>query len=196
MIDVLYHNQYYVVFVLGLTLFIFQLVTVPQHFLNEQLYEKLVHSFDNIGLLILKFIINMIFQFLYFLLRILTLANFTPTHLLICLSVSKFIVTLIQIKKSIQYISIIPFFFQFFSLMVYLEIIELNFCGLNKNTKRNIEQRGKEDLLLRNNTVDSTNLEGIEYSKGYYINLDKKNNVAKKENNEGEKVIFEMQALP
>ena len=182
MIDVLYHNQYYVVFVLGLTLFLFQLVTVPQHFINEQLYEKLVHSFDNIGLLILKFIINMIFQFLYFLLRILTLANFTPTHLLICLSVSKFIVTLIQANKPIQYFSIIPFFFQFFSLMVYLEIIELNSCGLNKNTKRNIHQRGEEDMLERTNTMDSMNGQVIELRDGYFVDIVDKNN---KETTEG-----------
>ena len=184
MIDVLYHNQYYVVFGLGLTLFIFQLVTVPQHFLNEQLYEKLVHSFDNIGLLITKFIINMIFQFLYFLLRILTLANFTPTHLLICLSVSKFIVALIQAKSAIQYVSIIPFVFQFFCLMVYLEIIELNFWGLNKNTKRNIHQRGIKDLSERCDSVDSIGHPEIELPEGYYLTIkDKeKNNEAREEN--------------
>lgn len=176
MIDVLYHNQYYVVFVLGLTLFLFQLVTVPLHFTNNDLHEKLVHSFDNIGLLIAKFFINMIFQFLYFLLRILTLANFTPTHLLICLSMSKFIVTMIQAKSSIQYISIIPFVFQFFSLMVYLEIIELNFCGLNQNTKRNIHQRGEEDMLERTNTMDSVSGQAIELPEGYYVDIDTKNN--------------------
>ena len=196
MMDVYYHRYYNIVFTLGLVLFIWQTVTIPIHIVDENLKTKLIDSFDNFGLFISRFFINMILQFNYFLLRILTISYFTPTHLLICLSVSKFLVVLIQEESALKYLSIIPFVFQFFSLMVYLEIIELNFCGLNKNTKRNIEQRGKEDLLLRNNTVDSTNLEGIEYSKGYYINLDKKNNVAKKENNEGEKVIFEMQALP
>ena len=196
MMDVYYHRYYNIVFTLGLVLFIWQTVTIPIHIVDENLKTKLIDSFDNFGLFISRFFINMILQFNYFLLRILTISYFTPTHLLICLSVSKFLVVLIQEESALKYLSIIPFVFQFFSLMVYLEIIELNFCGLNKNTKRNIEQRGKEDLLLRNNTVDSTNLEGIEYSKGYYINLDKKNNVAKEENNEGEKVIFEMQALP
>ena len=36
---------------------------------------------------------------------------------------------------------------QFIALMIHLEIIELNFCGLNKFTKRNIEFRGITELL-------------------------------------------------
>ena len=187
MIDVLYHNQYYVVFGLGLTLFLFQMVTVPLHFINNELHEKLVHSFDNIGALITKFIINMIFQFLYFLLRILTLANFTPTHLLICLSVSKFLVTLIQNNSTVKFICIIPFVFQFFSLMVYLEIIELNFWGLNKNTKRNIHQRGKDDLLERCNSIDSIDGQGIELPEGYYLTVRDKNKETTKENTSNDK---------
>ena len=33
-------------------------------------------------------------------------------------------------------------------ILVFLEIIELNFCGLNENLKRNIETRGVIDLSL------------------------------------------------
>ena len=31
-------------------------------------------------------------------------------------------------------------------LLIFLEIIELNFCGLNDNTKRNVELRGLIDI--------------------------------------------------
>ena len=30
-------------------------------------------------------------------------------------------------------------------MLIYLEIFELNFCGLNKNTRRNIDLRGEID---------------------------------------------------
>ena len=39
---------------------------------------------------------------------------------------------------------------QTFFLLIYLEIIELNFLGLNYNTKRNIEIRGLQDLTGEN----------------------------------------------
>ena len=169
MIDNLYHYYYNVVFALGLDLFICNTISLPAFLLNEKLKKRFLESFDDLQFLIPRFFIVMIFQFIYFLLRILTLVYYTPTHLLICLSLSKFIVSLIDKGSNLKYISIIPFLFQFFSLMVYLEIIELNFCGLNKNTKRNIALREEQDMLLginNRNTID----EDIETSPGYYIN--------------------------
>ena len=147
MIDVLYFNYYNIVFALGLSLFICNTIAIPYFFTNEELKKIFIDSFNNIGILISRFIIVMILQFIYFLLRILTLVYFTPHHLLICLSISKFFVTLIDEESSLKYASIIPFIFQFFSLMIYLEIIELNFCGLNKNTKRNIQKREEKETI-------------------------------------------------
>lgn len=169
MIDILFHYFYNVVFALGLDLFICNTIGILFYFSSEELKASLLDSFDDWGLLIPRFIINMIFQFSYFLLRILTLVYFTPTHLLICLSLSKFIAVLINHDDSIKYLSIIPFLFQFFSLMIYLEIIELNFCGLNKNTKRNIQKRVQEEML---NQERPSNLDDdkVEFSEGYYLN--------------------------
>ena len=168
MIDILFHYFYNVVFALGLDLFICNTIGILLYFSSEELKASLLDSFDDWGLLIPRFIINMIFQFSYFLLRILTLVYFTPTHLLICLSLSKFIAVLINHDDSIKYLSIIPFLFQFFSLMINLEIIELNFCGLNKNTKRNIQKRVQEEML---NQERPSNLDDeVEFSEGYYLN--------------------------
>ena len=159
MIDVLYYNYYNIVFALGLSLFICNTIAIPYFITNEKQKKIFLDSFDNIGILISRFIFIMILQFIFFLLRILTLAYFTPHHLLICLSISKFVVTSIDEESPLKYASIIPFIFQFFSLMIFLEIIELNFCGLNKNSKRNIQKRGeietsrhaKELILLMEN---------------------------------------------
>ena len=171
MIDNLYHFFYNVVFALGLDLFICNTLTLIFYLFQEEYRKLLSKSFEDSGLLISRFFITMIFQFIYFLLRILTLVYFTPTHLLICLSLSKFIVLLINKDSSLKYLSIIPFIFQFFSLMIFLEIIELNFCGLNKNIKRIITMREEQDRLLGANergSVNSVLSNEIEYSPGYY----------------------------
>ena len=68
---------------------------------------------------------------------------------------------------------LIPAFFQIVSLLFYLEILEFNFCNLNKNTKRNIIQREEEEMLLRNNT----NVSEIEIDKDLIV----KNPTVKKE---------------
>ena len=59
-------------------------------------------------------------------------------------------------------------------MLIYLEIIELNFCELNKNTRRNILKRGmkeKNGLEYTNEEDDSKNSH-FEISIGYLINLD------------------------
>ena len=40
--------------------------------------------------------------------------------------------------------------FEIFIVLVFLEIIELGFCGLNYNTKRNIKERALNDSKLLN----------------------------------------------
>ena len=52
--------------------------------------------------------------------------------------------------------------------MIHLEILELNFCRLNKFTKRNIELRGLEDIIGegRDTTADLNN---IDVNKDYYL---------------------------
>ena len=47
------------------------------------------------------------------------------------------------------------FICEFFFICIYLEIIELNFCGLSDNIKRNIEKRALKDSDERLN--DSLN---------------------------------------
>ena len=71
-----------------------------------------------------------------------------------------------------QYYFLILFVFQIFCLLIYLEIIELNFCGLNKNTKRNIRERGLSEILLgkKNNGDNDTDNQGIIYvNQEYYF---------------------------
>ena len=58
--------------------------------------------------------------------------------------------------------------------MIHLEILELNFCGLNKYTKRNIDLRGLEDVLGegRDSTVGTN---AIDINKDYLILKEDKN---------------------
>ena len=61
-------------------------------------------------------------------------------------------------------------------LFVYEEIIELNFCGLNENTRRNILIREKREAMdlnqFMNEELENENSNSkFEFSKGYYIEL-------------------------
>ena len=54
--------------------------------------------------------------------------------------------------------------------MINLEIIELIFCNLNKNTKRNIELRGIKEFSKDLFDDTSSNNDQININNEYYIN--------------------------
>jgi len=58
---------------------------------------------------------------------------------------------------SINILTILILVFYLFGSIVYLEFIELNFCGLNFYTKRNIKERSdsESDIYIGNNTINS-----------------------------------------
>ena len=106
-------------------------------------------------------------------LTILIIFYFSPNFLLIIFQLSTIVFSLIE--KPRESVNCIPLYIiQFLVLMIHLEILELNFCGLNKYTKRNIELRGLNDSSPEeNNSI--TRLEKIDINKDYFIENIKKN---------------------
>ena len=96
--------------------------------------------FDNnyIGITISDFIINLILQFTYSILLILTIYLLGTKFILISHTLSKYFFILANEYDSMKYICIIFFVLQFFFVIIFLEILELNFLNLNKDTVRSI----------------------------------------------------------
>jgi len=111
-----------------------------------------------IGIIISKFIISFIFKFIFRALEILTIFYLSPEFLFISSNVAKIIIYLKEGNKY-KYISIIFFILQFFCLMIYLEILELNFLNLNKNTKRNIKLRIDDEIIARSDSFKNDKFE-------------------------------------
>ena len=62
----------------------------------------------------------------------------------------------IQAKNiTINIINILILIFYLLGSIVYLEFIELNFCGLNYYTKRNIEKRANSDIIISLGSFES-----------------------------------------
>ena len=94
---------------------------------------------------------------------------------MIILIIGRMILTIEKLFSEIDLyniIYIIILIFIFFGLIVYLEIIELNFCGIQKNTKDNIEKRGDIDTLLADEN-SSRNSSDITLSEENDINKNK-----------------------
>ena len=136
MIDKHYHYYWNIVFSLGTMKIIIIFILF---FLS---YQSLLDSLKTIplGISIATFFLEFILYFIYYLLEILSIFYLSPEYILIAQIAAK-IVNILEKGNDNKYFCIIFFILQYFSLMIYLEILELNFCNLNKNTKRNIKLR-------------------------------------------------------
>ena len=109
-------------------------------------------------------VLNYILNFIINLLRYLTIYYLTPEYILISFTISRIFNIVIKTKK---YECLALFAFQFICLLLYLEIIELNFCGLNKNTRRNISERSASEFC----DIDRiSEVSDIELDKDYEFN--------------------------
>ena len=171
LIDKKYHSYWNVLFFFGLFIFI---VYTTEFIIKIKKEPNTIFKVIENGktkYIILNFLLDaIVHEYLRMLLTLLILEYFSFNHVFISHLLYRIVIGFIQsITNFDSYKNylffLIPAFFQVFSLLFYLEILEFNFCNLNRNTKRNIMLREEEEMLLRNNT----NLSDIEIDKDLII---------------------------
>ena len=126
---------------------------------------------------ILLFVSLIFINFITFLTIFIILDIFTSFHIFLLNIISEIIICLADAFFHSYFdliIIVYAFFFiiSFFMVLVFIEIIQLNFCGLSYMTKKNIEERARLDSKLiddenNENTIKNNGDEAInlgEYS--------------------------------
>ena len=168
MFDVLYYSPYHICFAFGILFLLYNIGTIIVFEITHNYEYKNYFKDINIGYEIFKFISNIFMVFFLYISMALTNFYFGPNHLIVNNELGNMIIFLLKSESKIKYYSIILFVIQFFFLMVFLELIELNFCNLNKNTKRKIQIRANDDIDGMNNIRNSS----CEVIPGYNIETD------------------------
>ena len=186
MMDVKYHSLYNMIFFHGVSEFISNLIIFSIELIikfesNDDNFLKELSEYDKskIGKLVIRIvlgmigdgIINSIFEFN-------TLNLFNPNYIFVCYEISKIANILIYIEDLFDLLIIIPYIFQIIILLFYIEIFEFNFCDLNKNTKKNILLREREEII-----IDGEKKEDIlvELKEGYFVvNKENENEIDRK----------------
>ena len=155
MMEILYYPYWRINIILGITLFCATTIILIYVLIDKNSDVAFVVNFYkyfeyNAGLIIGKILLSTISFSIFTTLCILNIYYFNPNYFIINFQLSKFVLTLIDSENQKKFYCIIFFLLQTFFLLIYLEIIELNFLGLNYNTKRNIEIRGLQDLTGEN----------------------------------------------
>ena len=120
----------------------------------------------------------------------------SPDHLLLSFTLNQIAIFLIDSRededKSYLY-CLIPNFFQILSVLIYLEILELNICNLSKNTRKNIRLRSEVEMNLRDSINSNNGIFDIGYDlviKSSDI-LDENDKDKEKDNNENSNKLIE-----
>ena len=160
MFDKKYHNYWNILFFIGLFYFIINIIDfiiiIIKDPYNNFIFKTLRTA--EAKYLILNILLEGIFRYyLKMLITLLILEYFSYHHVLISHVLDRIVTNFIIIISNYDEYKnhlffLIPAVFQILSLLFFLEILEFNFCKLNRNTKRNIMLREEDDMLFRTNT--------------------------------------------
>ena len=129
-----------------LSLLIFTNVDCGETEVCQILSDKTIIS-DNLTIFIL--IICSFIYAIYFLIDAATIYNFSVFHLMLFISIGKLINRIFNFAETLklgQIIIILTFIIDIFAVLVFVEILILNFCRFNRNVKKNIISRAGVDI--------------------------------------------------
>ena len=143
-----YYSPYFLCFIVGSIVsfisLLFLLICYNVDYDKSDSCEIIEYTPKFLAILFVRIIINAI----NYLLKILILNDFSCLHLIIFFLFRANIYAINNIVEKFQNISIINLitkFLQFIFGLIFLEIIELNFWGFNKNLKKNITIRSQKE---------------------------------------------------
>ena len=188
LIEVEFYSVEYISFIFGLSNFIFlsifYFIFENNICLNNTCID--IINFEFSWEIIISFICCSIFYIFFYKI----IYHFSPVHILIFYIMSEFLLNLLTLFEEgllIGFTLIIIYIFIIISFLIFVEIIELNFCGLNKYTRRNIMKRQQEEI------ADIGYLEIIEDNEDWVnITTNKKKKDKKKKKKEKETEIVDL----
>ena len=150
---------------------------------------------------VIIFISLIISNFATFLIKLIVIDLFSPFYGFLITMLSEIISFLfgMSFKDSISIIALVFFILGLFLVLIYIEVIELNFCGLSDMTKKNIEIRAQNDELLAKSEEKEEEEDKISNRYGYEFSLDNESNKDTNENIDknmkDKNVTIEMKAI-
>ena len=193
LMDKLYYNYKEVVIYWGITGLIAIILTYVALYIyqyklniNNNIINELREYFDFDKLKIVNFIFLQLLYVLlnggiFYSLTILMVDYFKPNYTVITDQIYVFVRCIAYEDRKNKYYTFITFAFQILALLIYFEIIELNFFKLNENTTKNILEREEiekeeqnEDEQIKEE-IQEIEINGEYILRDTIINLDEEN---------------------
>ncbi len=141
----LMNNEYFInIYLFG---FFSGLIKIIFYFIDSSHKQYINEIKNQILFLIFNYLIYLFHHFLQYKI----IFKFEPIYSFLCIFMGEFLIPIIILNFTYK----LCYCLSIISSLIYLEIIELNFLGLNKNLKKNIDQRGIKEInhILRETSV-------------------------------------------
>ena len=174
--DKLYYQYTEVVVYWGITgllvkIIIFSSLSIHEYKNDIDGYLNSIYNYfteTNIFIIIFyQFFYFLFYGGLYMLLITLMLYYLRPNHMIVTDEIHVFEGLIFYKDKPNKYYTLLPFVLQIIALLFYFEILEFNFCNLNQNTAKNIQERVGSEFEVRRSTNSLIELEEQYYVKEY-----------------------------
>jgi hypothetical protein len=172
LMDVHFFSIYKLCFIIGITTFFFNLiVTIIMTILSNHLEKKSEYIFnfldyfnkmsENIYMEITMILIYMLLTGFHNIFQFLTIKHLSPSHTLITQIMLSFFCSIMnmlftEMKTITCFISLVFHSICIIVLLIFLEVIELKFCGIDKDTKHNINKRAELERYMQNANVNES----------------------------------------
>ena len=141
----LMNNEYFInIYLFG---FFSGLIKIIFYFIDSSHKQYINEIKNQILFLIFNYLIYVFHHFFKYKI----IFKFVPIYSFLCIFMGEFFIPIITLKFTYN----LYYGLSIISGLIYLEIIELNFLGFNKNLKKNIDQRGIKEInyILRETSV-------------------------------------------
>ena len=153
LIEVKYYYFLHVLCISGIMDLFFQIVTFLVIFISQkvnnskEIYFQFYELYYDSGIwyMIERFLFGLVFNgFIAGILEFAIMIKLSPNFILIGYGIGRIPSAVYYAEGWQRWVILFLSILQILSVLIYLEIIELNFCNLNNNTKRSISIRGKK----------------------------------------------------
>ena len=170
--NIFFNTPYFMMLVIGITnailVLIYDLILYLVDKSNESILKGFLNNITSIGDFFI-FFLDLIIQFGWNLGIWMTIYYLTPCHYFISEYISEYIYYIENAFKKDKKdfyspinitIFSISYFINFCCCLIFNEVVILNFCGMDYNTKKRIKERTKIDI--RNTSIDINSIESEE----------------------------------
>ena len=147
LIEIKFYDPYFLFFFESCLYFLLNIINIILYFIYKKKINNEIFNFSLLQINLLNFIYNFLFYLIIF--------YYSSIYIILIELFSRSLIYLLLYKpiknktfSTLEIIRLIISIFTFIFILIYIEVIEVNLCNLNKNLKKSIIERQKDEIII------------------------------------------------